>query len=253
VQPFLRKIFEGIQSLDFKPDQLVWQEWPAAAAAGAEGPPEIAGGLAGCGHEGQAAAALGWAGLGSQAPGQQGAEPAQSRVQQSAVAVVAEVASSPSPPATPPQVTAMVSEEGERVAFAKPFNPKAAGGAVERWLGDCESSMRATLLEVLKASSQAYAAGRRVEWMLQWPGQVVLCVGSAFWTREVEEAIGAGTLGQYAGAPGSTQRCSMPAPAQLPVPCSTLNPAVGRAAQAQPHCLTTRPGCPPPLARALHL
>jgi dynein heavy chain len=93
----------------------------------------------------------------------------------------------------------MISEEGERVAFGKPFSPKAAGGQVERWLGECEASMRSTLQEVLKASTQAYASTQRIDWMLQWPGQVVLCIGSAFWTREVEDAIKGGQLQQYAG------------------------------------------------------
>jgi dynein heavy chain len=31
-------------------------------------------------------------------------------------------------------VVAMISEEGEKVGFIKPFNPKTAQGAVEKWL-----------------------------------------------------------------------------------------------------------------------
>lgn len=29
----------------------------------------------------------------------------------------------------------------------------------------------------------------RKEWVLQWPGQVVICASSIFWTKEVAEAI----------------------------------------------------------------
>ena len=31
-------------------------------------------------------------------------------------------------------VTAMISEEGEKITFIKPFNPKDAQGSVEKWL-----------------------------------------------------------------------------------------------------------------------
>lgn len=34
----------------------------------------------------------------------------------------------------------------------------------------------------------------RNAWVLQWPGQVVICVSSIFWTREVSEALVEDTL-----------------------------------------------------------
>lgn len=34
----------------------------------------------------------------------------------------------------------------------------------------------------------------RKTWVLQWPGQVVICVSSIYWTEEVSEAITKGTL-----------------------------------------------------------
>jgi len=34
----------------------------------------------------------------------------------------------------------------------------------------------------------------RKTWVLQWPGQVVICVSSIYWTEEVSEAIRKGTL-----------------------------------------------------------
>lgn len=34
----------------------------------------------------------------------------------------------------------------------------------------------------------------RKEWVLQWPGQVVICASSIFWTKEVAEAIENNTL-----------------------------------------------------------
>lgn len=34
----------------------------------------------------------------------------------------------------------------------------------------------------------------RKTWVLQWPGQVVICVSSIYWTEEVSVAIRKGTL-----------------------------------------------------------
>lgn len=34
----------------------------------------------------------------------------------------------------------------------------------------------------------------RKKWVLQWPGQVVICASSIFWTTEVSEAIVSNTL-----------------------------------------------------------
>lgn len=42
---------------------------------------------------------------------------------------------------------------------------------------------------------QAYAEEAREDWVLDWPGQVVLCVSQIYWTTEVHEALGAGTSG----------------------------------------------------------
>ncbi|KIY92558.1 Dynein heavy chain 7, axonemal [Monoraphidium neglectum] len=86
-------------------------------------------------------------------------------------------------------VTAMRSEEGESVTFAKPFDPATAGGAVERWLIDCEAAMRDTLRAVVRQSFDAYASRERIKWVCEWPGQVVLCVDSMYWSHDVAAAI----------------------------------------------------------------
>ncbi len=40
----------------------------------------------------------------------------------------------------------------------------------------------------------AFAAGKpRHEWVLEWPGMVVLVVTAVFWTRVVETALGVGS------------------------------------------------------------
>lgn len=43
--------------------------------------------------------------------------------------------------------------------------------------------------EVCKQGIAAYATTPRTQWVLQWPGQVVLTVSAIFWTQEVSGAM----------------------------------------------------------------
>ena len=43
-------------------------------------------------------------------------------------------------------------------------------------------------------SYKAYAETNRKKWVLDWPGQVVLCISQTYWTSEVAEAIEEGSL-----------------------------------------------------------
>ncbi|DBA79602.1 TPA: hypothetical protein ACH3X1_008288 [Trebouxia sp. C0004] len=95
------------------------------------------------------------------------------------------------------EVTAMLSEEGEKLSLKTTFNPKAAGGNVEKWFIEAEAAMRETVRDVTRKSFDAHAVSRRIDWVLQWPGQVVLCVGSMFWTQEVAESIRSNALPAY--------------------------------------------------------
>ena len=60
---------------------------------------------------------------------------------------------------------------------------------MEKWLIECELAMRNSLEAIVQESNKAYAASDRIDWILSWPGQVVLCVSKLFWTLEVEESI----------------------------------------------------------------
>ena len=91
----------------------------------------------------------------------------------------------------------MESEEKESVSFVNTFNPKDAGGNVEKWLIDCENAMRDSLKDVIKCSFEDYQSSPREEWVVKWPGQAVICVDSMYWTSEVEAAIKSGELKQY--------------------------------------------------------
>ena len=96
------------------------------------------------------------------------------------------------------EVTAMLSEEGEKVTFVNSFNPAKAGGAVEKWLIQCEAAQRETVAAMCRDASKAYATSKRTDWMVEWPGQVVLCIGSLYWTSQTEAAIREGTMKAHA-------------------------------------------------------
>ena len=59
--------------------------------------------------------------------------------------------------------------------------------------------------EVCSQGLKAYPATPREQWVLQWPGQVVLTVTAIFWTQEVASAITSGQAGQLAV---TAERCT---------------------------------------------
>jgi dynein heavy chain, axonemal len=97
-------------------------------------------------------------------------------------------------------IHAMFSAEDERVAWMRTLNPMEARGAVEKWLLETEQIMLASIRDTIDRGIKSYAEQQREKWVLDWPGQVVLCVGQLYWTRGVEEAIlkGGNGLFEYA-------------------------------------------------------
>ncbi|KAM9362199.1 LOW QUALITY PROTEIN: dynein axonemal heavy chain 1 [Symphorus nematophorus] len=89
------------------------------------------------------------------------------------------------------QITHMYSGEGEEV---KLFLPVCPTGNVEDWLRDVEKSMKATLRDNIDCSLKVYLEHPRAEWVLSWPGQVVIAGCQVYWTAEVSEALEQGDL-----------------------------------------------------------
>ncbi|XP_071059360.1 dynein axonemal heavy chain 1-like [Pseudochaenichthys georgianus] len=89
------------------------------------------------------------------------------------------------------KITHMYSGEGEEVKLALPVYPT---GNVEHWLREVEKSMKATLSDNINRSLQVYPEQPRTEWVLSWPGQVVIAGCQVFWTTEVSEALEQGDL-----------------------------------------------------------
>lgn len=60
---------------------------------------------------------------------------------------------------------------------------------VEKWLLQVEEGMIASVRDVIKQSVEAYTNTSRDKWVLDWPGQVILCGSQIYWTSEVVESM----------------------------------------------------------------
>ncbi|XP_061175178.1 dynein axonemal heavy chain 3-like [Saccostrea echinata] len=87
------------------------------------------------------------------------------------------------------EILGMVSAENEIVPFNTKIIPAKAKGMVEKWLLQVEDVMISSLRKVIIDSNEAYSNTPRNRWVLEWPGQIVICVSSIYWTAEVTEAM----------------------------------------------------------------
>ncbi|KAJ3406762.1 Dynein heavy chain 7, axonemal [Chytriomyces hyalinus] len=92
-------------------------------------------------------------------------------------------------------ILALYSSEKEKLPLLHKVSTMEAKGAVERWLLGVEKGMLESVKSVVSEAYYAFFTKPRNEWVLDWPGQVVLCVSSIFWTIGMEKAIVAGKKG----------------------------------------------------------
>ncbi|RDD38836.1 Dynein heavy chain 1, axonemal [Trichoplax sp. H2] len=84
------------------------------------------------------------------------------------------------------KINAMLSSEGEKVPFSEEVYPI---GNVEDWLLEVERVMKCSIKEVLRQALMMYAKEDRKDWVLQWPGQIVIAGCQTYWTKLVTDAI----------------------------------------------------------------
>ncbi|KYN44278.1 Dynein heavy chain 7, axonemal [Trachymyrmex septentrionalis] len=93
------------------------------------------------------------------------------------------------------EVLAMRSTEGEEVIILEIISTSIARGQVEKWLIELETEMRKSVHHMVHQAILAYHMKARTTWVLEWPGQTVLCVDQTYWTQQVEEAMLKGVAG----------------------------------------------------------
>ncbi|XP_034174982.2 dynein heavy chain at 36C [Osmia lignaria lignaria] len=93
------------------------------------------------------------------------------------------------------EVLAMRSTEDEEVDLVDTISTAAARGQVEKWLIELETIMRKSVRYVVEQAILAYPTKPRRIWVLEWPGQTILCVGKTYWTLRIEESMLSGVIG----------------------------------------------------------
>lgn len=87
------------------------------------------------------------------------------------------------------EVLAMRSTEGEEVDLIEAISTLATRGQVEKWLIELERIMRLSVRNEVYLAIQAYPTKERRLWVLDWPGQTILCVGKTYWTLRIEQSM----------------------------------------------------------------
>ena len=95
------------------------------------------------------------------------------------------------------EITGMTSVEKEKVPFKNKVEPAKANGSVEKWLVEVEAAMFESVHDVTARGIEAYSQTPRIDWIVQWPGMVVLVVTAIFWTEGVTQAIHDGKVVDY--------------------------------------------------------
>ena len=93
------------------------------------------------------------------------------------------------------RITKMFSSEGEEVAFRE--ENLYPNGNVEDWMSEIEKVMRESLRLIMKDALADYIETPRSDWVLSWPGQLVIAGSQVYWTKEVSEAIERKDLQSY--------------------------------------------------------
>ncbi|XP_059153506.1 dynein axonemal heavy chain 1-like [Physella acuta] len=92
------------------------------------------------------------------------------------------------------RISKMYSGEGECVDFCEELFPI---GNIEDWMQEIERVMRDTVRAVIMAALPDYLEIARTDFVLKWPGQVVIAVCQTYWSSEVTKALEAKNLAKY--------------------------------------------------------
>ncbi|KAF0975040.1 hypothetical protein FDP41_005793 [Naegleria fowleri] len=84
------------------------------------------------------------------------------------------------------EMIAMMSKAGERIDFIEKLQPS---GSVEVWLKEVEKIMMKSLKLSISKALVDYNQTPRNDWVLKWPGQVVILGSQVYWTKDITNAL----------------------------------------------------------------
>ncbi|KAJ8683862.1 hypothetical protein QAD02_019654 [Eretmocerus hayati] len=87
------------------------------------------------------------------------------------------------------EIYSIISDDKEEIMLEELISTEAARGCVERWLVQVEEQMLASVRHETLMSYLDYEVNKRVDWVLTWPGMVVLCVSQIYWSIQVQSAL----------------------------------------------------------------
>ncbi|XP_051171696.1 dynein axonemal heavy chain 7-like, partial [Leptopilina boulardi] len=87
------------------------------------------------------------------------------------------------------EVTMMKSSEDEHVTLEDIIDTVAARGQVEKWLVELETVMKKSVRAQVIRAKESYLKKERNKWVLEWPGQTILCISQLYWTADVTNAF----------------------------------------------------------------
>ncbi|XP_043277906.1 dynein axonemal heavy chain 7-like [Venturia canescens] len=86
-------------------------------------------------------------------------------------------------------ITTMMSSEGESIVLEDIIDTTAARGQVEKWLIELEADMKKSVRAQVIRAKDAYLLKARSQWVLDWPGQTILCISQLYWTADITNAF----------------------------------------------------------------
>ena len=91
------------------------------------------------------------------------------------------------------QITQIISPESEIITLKSPITLLDISTnfqlKVENWLSELESAMQLTIQHIIQLSLQASYQTARIDWLFQYPGQIILLVNLIRWTKETEDIL----------------------------------------------------------------
>ncbi|KAL0118214.1 hypothetical protein PUN28_009103 [Cardiocondyla obscurior] len=91
------------------------------------------------------------------------------------------------------EAIAMMSSEGEEIILEDIIDTTAARGQVEKWLLELEIDMKKSVKAQVIRAKNDFTTKARSQWVLEWPGQTVLCVSKLYWTTDVTDKLPEGS------------------------------------------------------------